>query len=44
MKESEAKEILRKLMIRVVDNGHATIALGSHESAALRVLIYPAKK
>lgn len=44
MDDKAAKEILHKLMIKLVDEGWAKINLGSHESAAIRQLIYPKKK
>jgi hypothetical protein len=44
MDNKTAKEVLHKLMVKIVDNGSATINLGTDESAAIRALIYPTKK
>lgn len=44
MTDKQAKEILHKLMCKVVDEGWAKIQLGTHETAAIRQLIYPKQK
>jgi len=44
MTDTQAKEILHKLMCKVVVNGWAKIQLGTHETAAIRHLIYQKQK
>lgn len=39
MTTKEAKEVIKKLLVEVVDNGSATVKLGTEQSKALIALV-----